>query len=93
MSVSYLVEEYLKLGMQRRGDVKNKTVYRKEEGKYQESIRSSTTPDPGHHMVEVTRIQENLIYKRQDVSPFKAGDHKAAMNRPDIMADQKHNKQ
>ena len=23
---------------------------RKEEGKYQESIQSSATPDPGHHM-------------------------------------------
>ena len=23
---------------------------RKEEGKYQELIQSSTTPDPGHHM-------------------------------------------
>ena len=26
-------------------------VYMKEEGKYQESIQSSTTPDPRHHMI------------------------------------------
>ena len=31
----------------------------KEEGKDQESIQSSTTPDPGHHMT-----QENIIHKR-----------------------------
>ena len=35
----------------------------KEEGKDQESIQSSATPDPGHHM-GVTKSQENITYKR-----------------------------
>ena len=33
----------------------------KEEGKDQESIQSSTTPDPGHHM---GKTQENITQKR-----------------------------
>ena len=41
----------------------------KEEGKYQESIQLNATPD---------NTQES-----QEVSPFSAGDHKAARNRQD----------
>ena len=35
----------------------------KEEGKDQESIQSSTTPDTGHRM-EMTKHKENITYKR-----------------------------
>ena len=54
--------------------------YSKEEGKDQESMQSSTTPDLGDH------IQES-----QEVSPFPAGDSKAARNRQDSMTQTKTN--
>ena len=39
----------------------------KEEGKDQELIQLSTTPDPGHHMRKlVTKTQENITYKRAE---------------------------
>ena len=47
----------------------------KKGGKIQESIQSNTTPDP-----RVTKIQLNVTSKSQEVGPFPAGDHKAAMN-------------
>ena len=53
---------------------------RKEEGRDQESIQSSTTPYPGYHK---GNCQENIKYKSQEVSPFPAGDHKAVRNRQD----------
>ena len=34
----------------------------KEEGKDQESIQSSTTPDPGHHMGKRQRERINITY-------------------------------
>ena len=53
----------------------------KEEGKDQELIQSSSTPDPGHHTRESdkdTRIHHTQ--ESQKVSPFPAGDQKAARN-------------
>ena len=52
----------------------------KKEGKYQESIQSSTTPDQGHHM---GKWQKRNTQESQGVIPFSAGDHKAARNRQD----------
>ena len=49
----------------------------KEEGKDQISIQSCTTPDPGHIM------ESDKNTESQEVSPFPAGDHKAARNRRD----------
>ena len=48
----------------------------KKEGKDQESIQSSTTPDPGYQWES-----DNVTNKSQEVSPFPAGDHKASTNR------------
>ena len=52
----------------------------KKDGKDQEMIQSSTTPDPGYHMGKKQNTI-NITNKGQEVSPFPAGDHKAAMNR------------
>ena len=42
-------------------------------GKDQESIQSSTTPDPGYHMTwKVRKTQLNIRNKVQEVSPFSA---------------------
>ena len=61
------------------------TVYESKKGeKDKELIQSSTTPDPGYHM-GMTKIQLNTTNKSQKVSPFPAGDHKAAMNRRESM--------
>ena len=49
----------------------------KKEGKDQESIQSSTTPDPG----KVTTSQFDITNESQEVSPFPASDHKALINR------------
>ena len=38
-------------------------VLSKEEGKDQESIQSSTTPDPEYIMGRVTKTQENITYR------------------------------
>ena len=48
----------------------------KKKGKDQESLQSSTTRDP-----EVTTSQLDITNESQEVSPFKAGDHKASLNR------------
>ena len=50
----------------------------KEEGKDQESIQSSTTPDPGYQWVT---SQLDITNESQEVSTFPAGDHKASINR------------
>ena len=47
-------------------------------GKDQESIQSSTIPDPEHRVGKETKTQES-----QEVSPFQAGDHKASRNSHD----------
>ena len=56
----------------------------KKEGKYQESIQSGTTPDPGYIFCtkwKVTTSQLHFTNEGQEVSPFPAGDHKALINR------------
>ena len=52
----------------------------KKEGKDQEPIHSSTTPDPGFN-VKVKASQLDITNESQEVSPFTAGDHKASTNR------------
>ena len=47
------------------------------EGKDQESIQSSTTPDPGYQW-ESDNSQLDITNESQEVSPFPAGDHKAS---------------
>ena len=48
----------------------------KKEAKYQESIQSRTTPDPGHRMGNVQNIRKHHIQECQKVSPFPTGDIK-----------------
>ena len=48
--------------------------------KDQESIQSSTTPDPGYQR-ESDKLTEDTTNKSQEVSPFPASDHKAHINR------------
>ena len=59
-------------------------THKKKGGKDQESIQSSTTPDPGYHMGKWQNII-NITNKSQEVRPFPAGDHKIAMNRRESM--------
>ena len=47
--------------------------------KDQESIQSSTTPDPGYQW-KVTNSQLDATNESQEVSPFPTGDHKAHMH-------------
>ena len=48
----------------------------KKEGKYQELIQSSTTPDPGYQWES-----DSITNESQEVSPCPAGHHKASKNR------------
>ena len=48
--------------------------------KDQESIQSSTTPDPRYQW-ESDKLTEDTTNESQEVSPFPAGDHKAYINR------------
>ena len=48
--------------------------------KDQESIQSSTTPDPGYQW-ESDQLTVDTTNESQEVSPFPAGDHKAQINR------------
>ena len=48
--------------------------------KDQESIQSSTTPDPGYQW-ESDKLTVIHHKESQEVSPFPAADHKAQMNR------------
>ena len=48
--------------------------------KDQESIQSSTTPDPGYQW-ESHKLTEDTTNESQEVSPFPAGDHEAHINR------------
>ena len=52
----------------------------KKEEKDQESIQSSTTPDPGYQWESETS-QLDITNESQEVSPFPAGDNKASTNR------------
>ena len=56
---------------------------REEEDKDQESIQSSTTPDPRNHMGKRQNTRKHHTQESQDVSSFPAGDHKAARNGQD----------
>ena len=53
----------------------------KKEGKDQESIHSSTTPDPGYQWESDNVTNRHITNESQEVSPFSAGDHKATTNR------------
>ena len=64
---------------------------RKKGIKDQETIQLSTTLDPGYHM-ESNKNAINITNKSQEVRPFPAGDHKAAMNRCKSMKDTRHKK-
>ena len=50
----------------------------KKEGKDQESIKSSTTPDPGYQW-ESNKL--TITHLKREPSPFPTGDHKALINR------------
>ena len=52
----------------------------KKEGKDQELIQSSTTPDPGYNG-KVTASQLDITNESQEVCPFTAGGHKESTNR------------
>ena len=52
----------------------------KKEGKDQESIQSSTTPDPGYQW-ESNKLTIRHHKREQRGQPFPAGDHKASINR------------
>ena len=57
--------------------------------KDQESIQSSTTPDPGYQW-ESDKLTVDTTNESQEVSPFPAGDHKAHINRHAQNTEQKH---
>ena len=59
----------------------------KNEGKDQELIQSSTTPDPGHHIGKLQKPKKTS----HTISPFPAGDHKAVRNTQDSMSKTKTN--
>ena len=52
--------------------------------KNQETIQSSATPGPGYYMGKLQKTM-NITNKSQEVNPFPAFDHKAAMNRRENM--------
>ena len=67
-------------------------IYRiksKKDGKDQETIQSSTTPDPGYHMGKSQKYNKPH-QQDQEASPFTAVDHKAAMNRRESMRTTRH---
>ena len=64
----------------------SKVVQSKEEGKDQESIQSSTTPDTGHCMASDKNTRKHHLQESQEASLPPTGDHKAARNRRDSMA-------
>ena len=54
-----------------------------------DTIKYNTWPRIPHG--KVTNTQLNITNKSQEVSPFPAGDHKAAMNRRESMKNTRHN--
>ena len=54
-------------------------VLSKKEGKYQESIQSSTTPDPGYQW-ESDNVTIRHHKREPRGQPLPAGDHKASTN-------------
>ena len=70
-------------------------IQSKKNGEDQETIQSSTTPNPGYHMGKYQKYNKhtiNITNKSQEVSPFPAGNHKAAMNRSESMRNTRHKK-
>ena len=65
----------------------------KDEGKDQESIRSSTTPTRDTILEGDKNTRKHHTQESQAVCPFPAGDHKAARNREDsiLKTNVKHN--
>ena len=61
--------------MNRKHNGHHTNIQSKKEGKDQESVRSSTTPDPGYRW-EMTTSQLDIPNESQEVSPFPAGYHK-----------------
>ena len=57
----------------------------KKKGKYQESIQSNTTPDPGYQWES---DNFSIRHHKREVSPLPASDHKVSINR----RTRKHNK-
>ena len=55
----------------------------KEESKDQESIQSSTTPEPRHEREVDKNTRKHHTQESQEVSPFPVGDYKAERNRHD----------
>ena len=67
-------------------------IYRiksKKDGKDQETIQSTTTPDP-EFTWESNKNTISLTNKSQEVSPCPAVDHKAAMNSRESMRNTRH---
>ena len=54
-------------------------------------MQSGTTPDPGHHTDKWQTTIKYHTQESQEVSPFPAGDHKAALNRQERMTNTKQN--
>ena len=54
-------------------------IQSKKAGKDQESIQSSTTPDPGYQC-ESNKLTTDITNESQEVSFCPAGDHKAAIS-------------
>ena len=76
--LSFLHFSHYLSALLRRTDFHNNTKS-KEEGKYQELIQSSITPDQSHHMGKVQKNKEKS--HTREVSPFSPGDDKAVRNR------------
>ena len=56
-------------------------LQRKREGKDQESIQSSTTPDPNIIRESDTSTRKYHIREIQEANPYPTDDHKATINR------------
>ena len=56
----------------------------RKEGKDQESMHSSTTPEPDITWESEKNTMKHHIQESQDTSHLPAGDHKATMNRLNI---------
>ena len=65
---------------------------KKEEGKYQESIQSCTTPDPNNTWEGDKNTRKHHIQESQEVSTFSAGDQEAAKDTQYSMTNMKHDK-
>ena len=71
---------FIKLVLKKQASHFNAFFPTKKEGKDQESIQSSTTPDPDTNG-RVAASQLDITNESQEVSPFPAGYNKASINR------------